>query len=329
MSDETVVADQPAVTDDVRMVPISLIHESEVALRGVERNSEKYLQLVDSIAKRGILNSILVREATDPATGRMIYGLVDGLQRFSAAKDAGLSEVPARITSMSDGDLLEAQIIANIHKIETKPVQYTKQLVRIMSANPMLTLRELASKLSQSVPWLTDRLNLVKLDEKIQKLVDEGQIRLTNAYALAKLPVEEQPEWVDRAMTDGPSEFLPAVHSRVNDIKAAKRKGTDTKKVEFSPTPFMRKLGEIKDEFNDFSMMDHVLSVEEAETPSDGWKACVKWLLHMDTEGVNAQKAKYDERQAKLQAEKERRASEREKKKQEDAAKKAADVQSL
>ena len=41
--------------------------------------------------------------------------------------------------------MLEAQILANIHKIETKPMEYSAQLKRILSRNPLMTEAELAT----------------------------------------------------------------------------------------------------------------------------------------------------------------------------------------
>lgn len=99
------------------MIPLSKIRENPVALRSVNRTSPDYLGLVDSIKQVGVMSSISVRELKDPATGDVLYGLIDGLHRFSAAQDAGLSEIPAQIKTFNEAAILEAQIIANAHKI--------------------------------------------------------------------------------------------------------------------------------------------------------------------------------------------------------------------
>ncbi len=65
-----------------------------MVLRLVNRDSLAYMELRDSIADRGILNSILVRpSARHPGK----YDVADGLYRVSAARDAGLSMVPALV----------------------------------------------------------------------------------------------------------------------------------------------------------------------------------------------------------------------------------------
>jgi ParB family transcriptional regulator, chromosome partitioning protein len=96
-------------------IPISKIRENPVALRSVNRTTEEYTGLVDSIRRSGVLNPVLVREVQDPDTKDIVYGLIDGLHRFTASQDAGQDTIPAQITSMEDAAVLEAQILANVH----------------------------------------------------------------------------------------------------------------------------------------------------------------------------------------------------------------------
>lgn len=310
-------------------IPISLIRESEVALRTVNRNSEEYLQLVESIRQKGVLNSVSVREVKDEH-GVLTYGLVDGLHRFTAAKDAGLTEIPANITKLDDRELLEAQIIANIHKIETKPVEYTKQMTRILAGNPTLTKRELAARLAKTEAWISQRLSLTKLTDAVAKMVDDDTIKLSNAYALAKLPPEEQANFVDRAATDPPDVFVPAIYARVKEIRDAKIKGKDAAPAQFVPTPHLQKLSEVKKVFDspdELALM--VCRAQQAETPLDGFKAAVAWMLHLDSLSVREQKAEYEARKTQREEANERRKKEREEAKKKAAAEKQADITQL
>jgi ParB family chromosome partitioning protein len=102
-----------------------------------------------------------------------------------------------------------------VHKIETKPVEYSKAILKIIEGNPLLSREELATSLAKTSSWLSERLGLLKLTEEIGKLVDSGEIKLSNAYALAKLPPEEQSDFVDRALTMPPQQFTPTVNARV------------------------------------------------------------------------------------------------------------------
>lgn len=307
----------------LKSIPVDKIRENPVALRTVNRSSEEYLGLVDSIRRNGILNPILVREVKDPSTGETLYGLIDGLHRFTASQDAGLSEIPAQVRSMEDAEILEAQILANVHKVETKPVEYAKQLTRILSQNPMLTASELASRLSKSSSWLSERLGLTKLAENISSLVDEGKINLSNAYALAKLPPEEQPNFLDRAMTMTPQEFVPTCTARVKEIRDAKRAGRDAAPAGFTPVAHLRKMSELKDELQSGNVANILIHKFHANTPQQAAKLMLEWALHLDPESIEAAKAKDAARKEELKAAAEKRKKEREDKKAKEAADKA------
>ena len=311
---------------ELKHIPLNKIRENPVALRNVNRESEDYQGLVDSIRKDGVLNAIVVREITDPDTKETLYGLIDGLHRYTASQDAGKTDIPAHITSMDEAKILEAQILANIHKVETKPVEYSKQLVRILAQNPLMTTSELAATLSKSPSWLAERLGLVKLAEAIQKLVDEDKINLSNAYALAKLPAEEQPNFLDRAMTMQPPEFVPTVNGRIKELRDAKRQGRAAAPAEFVPVARLRKLGELKDELNN-PVVGKVLVTElKPKSMDEAFALGVAWALHMDPATVQADRQRDAEARKAREEEKAKRKAEREEKAKKEAAEKSASL---
>lgn len=310
------------VEDRVEIIPLHNIKPSDVALRTVDKQSEEYLKLVDSIKEKGILNPVLVSDLGDG-----IYGLIDGLHRFNGARDAGLHKIPALIKSLEDTALMEAQIITNLHKVETKPMEYTKQLFRLLSADPMLTKADLAEKLSVTTKWLEDRLSLSNLKKEIQELVNEGRIKLANAYSLAKLPEDEQAEYVDRAMTDPPTQFIPLVSQRIKEIKDANKKGKSASPSEFTPIARLQSRSVLETELTNPTNIDSVIS--GCKTPQDAYLATLRWVLNLHPAGVEEQRARYEQRKAQLAQAKEDAKIAREKKKQEEAAKAAADIEKL
>jgi ParB/RepB/Spo0J family partition protein len=307
-------------------IALSDIRENPVALRNVNRTSETYLGLVDSIRNKGVLNAIVVREVSDPETGKKLYGLIDGLHRFTASGDAGRKTIPAQVIEASDAEVLEAQIIANVQKVETKPVEYSRQLVRVLTQNPLLTLAELAGRLSKSPTWLTERLGLTKLSDDIAKLVDGNEMNLANAYALAKLPPEEQTNFVDRALTMTPQEFIGTASARVKEIRDAKRQGRDAAPAGFVAVPHVRKIGELKSEFEAPVVGPILIRELHVKDPAQAFNLGVAWALHMDAASQEESKKKDEARKAELKAQKEKRDKEREQKKADEAAKTAAEL---
>ncbi len=311
-------------------IPVSLIRQNEEALRTVDKEDERYQGLLASVRKNGIINPISVREIRNPANpDNMLYGLVDGLHRYTAAMDVGFDTIPAQVISLADADLLEAQILANVHKVETKPVEYTNALLEILSKNPLLTSAELASRLSKSSTWLTERLQLKNLDEKIAKLVDEGTIKLTNAYALAKLPKEEQEKHVDAAIAKSPTEFTPQIHRILQEIKQAKREGRKANTDEFQPAPYLQKLSAIKEEVDSPNKLALLIKDAGITNPLEAARLALQWVLHMDAQSISADRDSFNARKQDQKKRAEKRAAERKKQKEEAAAQKAADITQL
>jgi ParB/RepB/Spo0J family partition protein len=307
-------------------IPLSLIVKSDSALRGVQRQTEPYQLLLQSVKQRGVLNSITVREEKDPITGTIKYMLIDGLQRLTAATDAGLPNIPCNIVSMDDAELLEAQLITNLQKIQTKPAEVSKHLLRMLARNPFLTKAQLAERVCQSATWVDERLALNDLVEGAKDLVNNGQIHLTNAYMLAKLPVEEQAAFVDDAMTESPKTFVPKMKERIKQLKEAARTGKDASEIGFTPVMHLQKMSVIKEELEKGAIAEALVEKLGVTNPVDAFKLALKWALNYDPVSQEEQKKLHEEREAKKKADKERIAAERKQQKEAKAAEAKADI---
>lgn len=300
--------------DSLENIPLGKIRENPVALRQVNRNTEKYLELVASIVDQGLLNPIVVRPLVDPETKEQFYGLIDGLHRYTACQDAGLATIPAHVKSMADADVLVAQIIGNIHRIETRPVEYSKQLQKILAQDPRLTSSILARQLGKSTTWIADRLGLLKIEENVSKLVDEGKINLSNAFALAKLPKEEQAGFVDRAITMPPQEFSSTVMERKKQLDKARREGRPVE-TDFVAPVHMRKMKDVKNEFENPRVSFVICKENKLKTPEEGFALAVAWILNQDPTSIAIAKQVDDERKNQLREKRDKMKNERVKQK--------------
>lgn len=298
-------------------IPLKDIRENPVALRPVDKSGDKYLLMVDSVKQEGILNPINVREISTPGPeGQQLYSVCDGLHRYTAACDAGLTTIPAQVVSKTDAEVLEAQIIANIHKVETQPAQYSKQLNRMVLQNPDLTLLEISTRLAQSTQWLSDRLSLVNLQEDIQKDVDAGLIKVSNAVALAKLPPEMQADFIDRAKTQSPGEFVPSVAAAVKAHRDAIRAGRDPSDPVFVAVPMLQKLGDVKAALENIKpLADELIALAAPKTPVEVFELAVKWCLRSDPKSISIAKQKWEADQKAKEDKKAAAKAEREAKK--------------
>lgn len=218
---------------------------------------------------------------------------------------------------------------SNVAKVETRPVEYSKLLQRILTANPLLTASELATKrLGKSTEWLSKMLGLVRIeDPRLQQLVNEGKINLSNAHALSKLPPEEQVNFADRAMTLSPGEFIPMAVGRVKQIKDDRRKGRDTKPEEFVAVPHLRKMSDLKDERAEPRTGPQLLRKFNVTNPLDAWRLAVDWVLNVDPDSVEVRKKKDDDRKELLKKEKLKKSAERAQQRAQEAARKQAELE--
>jgi len=309
------------VMSELKVVSLASIRENPVALRPVNREHEDYQGLVASIKEKGFVGAISVTEKTDPDSGEMFFELVDGLHRFNAAKDAGLESINVDVVVLDEVGVLEFQLMANTHKIETRPAEFSAQLKRMLAVSPMLTEAELANKLGKSPAWLQARLKLNKIENsEILDLINEGKIVLSNAFALASLPSDEQADFVDRAMSMSPTEFIPQAKARVKEIREARRQGRDEAASEFTASPHAQKLSVIKSEYENSEVAG--LLCDGLSTAAEGFAMGVAWVLNMDPQSVDSQRARHDERVAKKADAKKKRDAEKAAKK----AKKAAEA---
>ena len=314
---------------NLRTIKTSEIRENPVALRAVDRESESYIGLRDSIALVGVMNAINVRERTEVVEDVTItyYELCDGLHRYTAAVDAGITELNVQILTLDNAAMLEAQIMANVHRIDMKPVQYTQQMNRIFAGNPTMTMADMAVRLCKSSSWIGQRLGLLKLEKSVAELVDAGKIKISNAVVLAKLPHEEQVNFVDSAITLGVEEFAPQVQARTKELRDAKLQGRTPGTITFEPTARFQKMADLRLELDTPTVGPAICAQNKAKSADQGFALGVRWAVNMDPASVEVQRACAQERAQKLSEAKAKRTADRADKKVREAAEAQAKAQ--
>jgi len=285
--------------DEFRDIPTDEIVEPRLLLRVVNKVSADYLELRDSVAEHGFLNSICVRPAPH-APGK--YEPVDGNYRYHVARDLRRSSIPCVVKHhLTDDDVLALQIQANAVRPETTPIEFARQLKRIMAHRRTLdgaidgrdmTLAELSQIVKKRPSWLRDMLGLLRLSEEQQKAVDRSEIPITSAYMLAKIPGRFRRQFVDQAKTLPASEFRRIAAAFIKQFMEAVRQG----KLEamfgddFQVVAYARKVRELEDELNNRRSGALLTTAAGCKTPVDGWYLALQWALHLDKESVEQQR---------------------------------------
>ena len=153
-------------------------------------------ELTQSIKRHGILQPISVRFIEE--TGR--YRIVAGECRYTAAKQAGLAEVPCWLKTPKEQQVLLEQIVENWVRSDLNPFELADSLAILRDANG-LSQKVLAEETGKSAGEISKLLSILKLEPEVQSLArsdDTGRISKRHLYALARLPADKQTSVLQR-----------------------------------------------------------------------------------------------------------------------------------
>lgn len=132
-----------------------------------EINIERLNELAGSIRQVGLLEPIIVRPAGDG------FEVVVGERRYRASQQAGLHQIPAIIRDLSDGQVIELNLVENIQREDLSAVEKgnccTQLLEKYSQKYP--TRESLAKKIGVSVDTINNWLKLTEAPVEIQKMI--------------------------------------------------------------------------------------------------------------------------------------------------------------
>ena len=280
----------------IREIPLSQIVPPRIALRPVRTNSIEFLELLESIKDVGLMNSICVRPVGDK------FEIIEGAWRFTAAQQAHLETLPAIIKEgLTDHEVLALQISANAIRPETKPCEFAAQLWRISKVVEGMTVPKLASMVNKSTYWVREQFRLIHLSKEIRLAIDRGEIKVRNAYQLARAPVRLREELVDAAKVLSAREFAKVVAEAKKRFLESVQQGQMEEYYceEFHPVAHLRALKEIQREYETGVDAPTFLAISNCKTFPDAWKAALQWVLHLDKISLKQQEFEHIKRDRK------------------------------
>ena len=209
---------QNETTRDIQKEPASIITNKEkaeksnkeksdaiiVRISEVEPNreqprkkfdEEKLQELSESIKTYGLLQPILVQKRDE------YYEIIAGERRWRAALKAGLKEIPVIVGDYSEKEILELSLIENIQREDLNPIEEAEAYKRLMDEF-RLGQAEVAARVSKSRSAVANSLRLLKLEERVRKMVVDGQLSMGHARALLPLEIAEEQIEVARKVAD-------------------------------------------------------------------------------------------------------------------------------
>ncbi len=163
-----------------------------IAVELVRPNPYQPRKVFSDAALQELANSILEHGLMQPITVRMIgnfYELVAGERRLKASKLAGLKTIPAIIIEVTTKDSAVLALIENLQRQNLNFLEESQAYYNIMQDHGY-TQQELANTLGKSQSTIANKLRVLKLSPKVQKLLVENNLTERHARALLKLPSE-------------------------------------------------------------------------------------------------------------------------------------------
>ena len=143
-------------------------------------SEESLKELAASIEQHGVIQPIIVIKKDD------YYEIVAGERRWRAARMAGLTKIPALIREYSDRELSEIALIENIQREDLTPIEEAKAYKALIEEYG-ITQEELSGRVSKSRAAIANSMRLLKLDEEVRNMLEEGIISAGHARALLVL----------------------------------------------------------------------------------------------------------------------------------------------
>ena len=149
-------------------------------------DEEELQALSESISIHGVIQPLTVRELNSG-----YYQIIAGERRWRAARQAGLSEVPAVVIEADDKKAMELALIENLQRQDLNPVEEALGYQSLM-ADYGLTQEETASRVGKSRPAVANALRLLNLSSEVLEKVRSGELSAGHARAILSLKSEKQ-----------------------------------------------------------------------------------------------------------------------------------------
>ena len=141
------------------------------------------MELAASIKQNGLLQPITVRPL---AAG---YELIMGERRYRACKLLGHTHIEAFILPADDAESAMLALVENVQRQDLHFFEEAEAYDRLIRQG--MRQETLARLLGRSVPAVSNRLRLLKLEPAVREAIIEGGLSERHARALLPLPGEE------------------------------------------------------------------------------------------------------------------------------------------
>jgi ParB family transcriptional regulator, chromosome partitioning protein len=163
----------------IQEISVSKVHHPANQIR-MTLNIE---ELALSIRQQGLLQPIVVRPKNHK------YEVVAGNRRLEAVRSLKLRKISCHIVELSDREAYEVALVENVHHKTMNPIEEATAFQKYVESYGWGGISDLASRIGKSQEYVTKRLQLLRLPEKVQ--LEIIRQRITVSSALEMLPLDQ------------------------------------------------------------------------------------------------------------------------------------------
>ncbi len=169
-------------------VELRMVRPSRAVLRS-EPGPMSGLML--SIQDKGLLEPIIVRPSLDG------YEVVAGMRRYEACKKLGWRRVPAHVVELDDKEAFEVSLLENIQRETLNPIEEARAFRNYVEEHGYGGETQLARKIGKSQEYVSRRIGLLSLPQRVQDQIMRRRIAPSVAQELTMLNDEDAEEMAD------------------------------------------------------------------------------------------------------------------------------------
>ncbi len=188
----------------IRNLALKSIEPSATAVQ--ERRRTHY----DAAALKDLAENIKAVQVIEPIIVRPKIGgkeperfeIVAGERRWRASREAGLDTIPAIVRALDDSQVLEIQLVENLHREGLHELEEAEGY-EILMRQHHYDIEQLSAKIGRSRAYVYARLKLLALDKKAREAFYAGKLTAATALLLARIPVPALQQEALKAITQG------------------------------------------------------------------------------------------------------------------------------
>lgn len=170
------------------LIDIRSIRPASISVRLCKTSgpSDNIKELASSIREHGLIQSITVR----PLKGG--FEIIAGHRRFYACKLLRWKKIPARVTSFSDKDAFEIQLVENMQRMTMDPIEEAEAFRKYILDFGWGGVSQLARVISKSEQYVSSRIQILKLPTEIIEQISQDRLKVSHALELKPLSEHQQ-----------------------------------------------------------------------------------------------------------------------------------------